>query len=438
MSGDDAHWDEGTIHAWLDGELDASTAAALESHAAGCADCSARLAEARGLVAGASRVMHALDVAPSTVTPAGVAAPVWGTSPADAVRVGPGRAWRRLRVTPRRAAIAATLLVALGITLTRDRTGLDSVSDARRNGMLTDTAAPRTAATPVSGPGRDPLLDSAIARNVQQAQPPRTISAARGIAVPTAPLPSAPTVRADTTADLRVAVGRSAVQQQRQTMSAPADRAVAGASTILDAAANATVANRAAAIADRAALSQPLGTVAAARSSAGSVIVAAAARECYRIESAAGPDVTWGAIPLPFIAALDSNGRARLFTASGTPAAMSASWIRGATDSLELHLRQIGYTGSLSLGAPGAARAGVMRSAPVASKLEAVATTGTNPPAVAPVPEQRARRAVSGRRVARDPESPALQATPQAQDLATSPNSAAAVPVVARRVSCPG
>jgi hypothetical protein len=63
------HPDEGTIHAWLDGELTADEVLALESHIAACPECSTRVAEARGLVAASSRIVSALDVIPGGVIP---------------------------------------------------------------------------------------------------------------------------------------------------------------------------------------------------------------------------------------------------------------------------------------------------------------------------------------------------------------------------------
>jgi len=45
-----SHADEGTLHAYLDGELTAVEAAGLEQHLAACAPCRARLEEARALI----------------------------------------------------------------------------------------------------------------------------------------------------------------------------------------------------------------------------------------------------------------------------------------------------------------------------------------------------------------------------------------------------
>ena len=64
------HLDEGTIHAWLDGELPPAERAEVEAHVAGCAQCAAAVAEARGFVAASSRILTALDSVPGGVIPA--------------------------------------------------------------------------------------------------------------------------------------------------------------------------------------------------------------------------------------------------------------------------------------------------------------------------------------------------------------------------------
>ena len=64
------HPDEGMIHAWLDGALSATETEAVATHAAGCAQCAAAIAEARGLTAAASRIVSALDAVPGAVIPA--------------------------------------------------------------------------------------------------------------------------------------------------------------------------------------------------------------------------------------------------------------------------------------------------------------------------------------------------------------------------------
>lgn len=63
------HPDEGMIHSWLDGALSAEDAANIESHVAGCQQCAAALAEARGFIAASSRILTALDDVPRGVIP---------------------------------------------------------------------------------------------------------------------------------------------------------------------------------------------------------------------------------------------------------------------------------------------------------------------------------------------------------------------------------
>ena len=59
------HLEEGTIHAWLDGELADDKGREIERHIAECATCSAAVAEARGFIAMSSRVLTSLDDVPS-------------------------------------------------------------------------------------------------------------------------------------------------------------------------------------------------------------------------------------------------------------------------------------------------------------------------------------------------------------------------------------
>src|SRR5262245_2837472 len=98
------HLDEGTIHAWLDGALSSEESARVEQHTRQCTECSAMVADARGLIAGASRIVAALDVVPGNVIPmTNAATPIAQRS-----------IWRTLHLTPFRAALAASLMVAVG------------------------------------------------------------------------------------------------------------------------------------------------------------------------------------------------------------------------------------------------------------------------------------------------------------------------------------
>ena len=100
------HLDEGQIHAWLDGALSADESAGVERHVAQCEACASLVAEARGMIAGATRIVSSLDIVRGGVIPK-------STRAASA-----GSIWRSLHLTPARAALAATLLIAVSTLLT--------------------------------------------------------------------------------------------------------------------------------------------------------------------------------------------------------------------------------------------------------------------------------------------------------------------------------
>ena len=112
------HLDEGTIHAWLDGALDATQARDIERHVGECDMCAAAVAEARGFVAASSRILNALDDVPAGVTPKR-AAP-------QALR---GR--RMWRAAPWITGIAAAMMLAVGVT-TWNRKGAEMASSTVR------------------------------------------------------------------------------------------------------------------------------------------------------------------------------------------------------------------------------------------------------------------------------------------------------------------
>src|SRR5437867_7432102 len=96
-----SHVDEGTLHAYLDGELPPAEARGVEAHVAECPGCRARLEEERALMARAHELL-------------GLAAPPDRATPP--FRVGdlrpPARVWWRVPVP---LAWAATVVLALGI-----------------------------------------------------------------------------------------------------------------------------------------------------------------------------------------------------------------------------------------------------------------------------------------------------------------------------------
>jgi hypothetical protein len=69
------HPDEGLIHAWLDGELDATEAARVEALVASDPAWAAAVAEARALIAASARIVGTLDRVPANVIPRTAAAP---------------------------------------------------------------------------------------------------------------------------------------------------------------------------------------------------------------------------------------------------------------------------------------------------------------------------------------------------------------------------
>jgi hypothetical protein len=414
----DEHPEEGMIHAWLDGELDPQAAGAMAAHVESCASCAARVAEARGLIAGASRVVGALDDGPA-------ASPAWGSGSGAA---GGGRpAWRRFRLTPTRAAIAATLLVAAGVTLTYQRTGPDTVAESHAR---SDAAAPPGAAASALST-RDPLLDSAVKRNIAAAQPPRTVEAAAAPGLPAAP----PTVTAlDTVAPARVAAGRLAVRAVRETTSAVADRARAGGvARASGAAASAGGVVSVAKVIDSAA--NPAREARAARPMVQTATSIPLPRECYRVESANGARALWGSVETPFIVALEaSGGGARVLTADGVDTGTGATWTRSGADSILVRLRRIGFQGTLALGTPGDVRPGVMRSAPLALALGEVVTTAAGTESAPPRMASRRARARTEQPMAsmsanKAPGNPAV--------AANAVNAAPAVPIIARKTACP-
>lgn len=157
-----SHPDEGTLHAYLDGEVAADEIVRLERHVAECASCAAALAEARGLVAAASRTISALDAAPASGGPTAARA----ISPARA----PATKARPFRVPFARA--AALLLLAGGTAAVVTRIGtLDVVEPPTAETFTTDASlsedrslpaaavpAPIRTGTPTTTPATPPGL----------------------------------------------------------------------------------------------------------------------------------------------------------------------------------------------------------------------------------------------------------------------------------------
>jgi hypothetical protein len=132
------HPDEGLIHTWLDGELDAAEAARVETLVASDPEWAAAAAEARGLLAASSRIVGSLDRVPSHVIPKPAAAPR-----------GAGQRWLL------RAAAILVLIGGSAVVLNRASTGGGDVTIP-----LKQPAAPTPAPVVPSAPG--PEVKSSI------------------------------------------------------------------------------------------------------------------------------------------------------------------------------------------------------------------------------------------------------------------------------------
>jgi hypothetical protein len=160
------HPDEGTIQAYVEGQLPAAELERVAAHVAACAECSDRVAETRGIVAAASRIVSALDDVPAHVIPA-----------------------RRTRRLPPWAAAAAGLLLVVGVTSVMWRPGRDVPVPLTTQRTAEDLA------------GRSPAEPDVVA----EAPAPATVVAERRIesapAGPRAPRPAPSTAPADVERD---------------------------------------------------------------------------------------------------------------------------------------------------------------------------------------------------------------------------------------------
>jgi hypothetical protein len=158
------HPDEGTIHAWIDGELSPEQDSEIATHVAGCAECAAMVAEARGLVAASTRILTALDNVPGGVIPG-----VPDIAPAQIAR----RRWYQR--TELRAAAALLFVVGGSLLVTRRGVDMDST-----RAMIATTEKDRPVPTVGSdaAAARQPMADAATSSSVATAP-----SAAEGSAV---------------------------------------------------------------------------------------------------------------------------------------------------------------------------------------------------------------------------------------------------------------
>src|SRR5215211_783606 len=184
------HLDEGTIHAWLDGELSPEHGGEIAAHVAECPECAAMVAEARGLVAASTRILTALDDVPGGVIPS-----VPDIAPAPIVR----RRWYQR--TDVRA--AAALLLVAGTSLVVVQRGADSKSSramltADDKGQANRAAGAEAAAVGPAVSSREVMADALSSSRVAPA--PR---AAKPTA-PESPTLAAPLRKAEAKLDFTV------------------------------------------------------------------------------------------------------------------------------------------------------------------------------------------------------------------------------------------
>jgi hypothetical protein len=180
------HLDEGTIHAWLDGALPPDEGARVEAHVGECERCAAAVAEARGLIAGASRILTALDDVPGDVIPGRATPALPPVAPAAA------RRWRpRLTSGAMRAAAVIAFLAAGGVAVSRVANeaprepalaSSETISDTERADVaMTAQTSPAGGAADASagGAGAARAAEPDAARSATPAVPPPPRPAAR-------------------------------------------------------------------------------------------------------------------------------------------------------------------------------------------------------------------------------------------------------------------
>ena len=235
------HLDEGTIHAWLDGQLPRDEAQQVEAHVAECRQCADAVAEARGLIAASSRILTALDSVPREVVPkqASFRAEMAAERAADAVADAFVPLQEAARPRPRRRwfngaslAAAAAIVVAIGTVTMMQRNGKDLGSLAQERA---------SSASARSGPSADSAL-SVVAAPVPQAPSAvpspvpaetKSLGDARGAIADRQVAVAPPTAR-----DLRSTASNEVVRLRRSTSDSVAVLKEAEARALYGAAAN--------------------------------------------------------------------------------------------------------------------------------------------------------------------------------------------------------
>ena len=212
------HLDEGTIHAWLDGELPFDESSRVTAHAESCDRCTALIAEARGFVAASSRILRNLDHVPGGVIPPaanGESAGHTGFTPRDwgIVLPVPRPAMTRRWIPSRFAAAAAVTILAVGTYTVLNHSTAPELSQARV-AVVADTA-PQAAAE---------LTDTAAFSAAQSRAPSdAAVQGPRAAVASPAPAPPVERVAANRAAsrDVDLAANRAEAKEDRAVVSPP-------------------------------------------------------------------------------------------------------------------------------------------------------------------------------------------------------------------------
>ncbi|MEA3247339.1 MAG: hypothetical protein U9Q74_14390 [Gemmatimonadota bacterium] len=251
--------DEGLIHAWLDGELDAAEAARVERLVKDDPEWAAAVAEARGFIAASDRILSALDDVPANVIPAAPKAAGGEAQRGGAAQAagGPDGAHTQARGTHSlpwwALRAAAVLVVVAGVTVVLNRgpevtvetglppAGLPPLPSARAGNQA--AAPPAQASAPGAAAAESPkdvaaagtlkeagaapaaadrrAAPPAVANEVARDEPKRELAAPGAPAANSAALASALQAQAGATGGQ----GKAAVEAAKKAPAADADRA---------------------------------------------------------------------------------------------------------------------------------------------------------------------------------------------------------------------
>lgn len=354
----DGHVDEGTIHAWIDGAFDTAAHAEVAAHVETCAHCARAVAEARGFVAGAARVVRALDGVPRGVVPqddaARAASRIIAAARDEAPRVSVTTTMRRPWYASAAWRAAAALVVVVGggglvysrtsgndVLVTRVAETMDSASVDASVDASREASREAAAAAPLPSPS------------------PSTLSSA---AAPVVPPSSTPVNERDLSASRESMAKRSRGADVATAQSVVASAPAMGAASAPPAGSGAS-ANAAASAADA---SPPAAKAAPVMPAAPAVVVAAPAPTAER---RAMSDAVGAVVASPRAAAMRVRAdeavttrmiRGTVVSASGVPVdnagvivvastngvttdASGAFALRVSRDSVELMIRRIGY-----------------------------------------------------------------------------------------------